>query len=129
MFGPGSLYTSIIPNLLVKGMHEAIVQSKAKLVFVTNNCYEADGETGPERLSDFVATLQSYVPRKLALLVYNTHAFSNNEMDVLREKKWKPMTIDATNVSIKHMHGVDLENAGGGVDSEKLKNVFEQLLS
>lgn len=127
VLGPGSLYTSIIPNLLVKGMHEAIAESKAKLVFVTGSCYEADGETGPERLSDFVSQLQSYLPRKLDMLIYSTHAFSKDEMSVLLEKKWKPAKIDAENVQSEHMHGADFEKQGGGIDSEKLKNIFAQL--
>lgn len=36
LFGPGSLYTSIIPNLLVKGIPEAIKKSKAVKVYVCN---------------------------------------------------------------------------------------------
>lgn len=128
VLGPGSLYTSIIPNLLVKGMREAIVESKAKLVFVTGSCYEADGETGPEKLSDFVSQLQSYLPRTIDTLIYSTHVFSQDEMGMLLEKKWKPAEIDSENVRIPHMHGVDFEKRGGGVDVQKLKNVFEQLL-
>jgi uncharacterized cofD-like protein len=36
VFGPGDLYTSIIPNLLVKGVQDALACSKAKLVYVSN---------------------------------------------------------------------------------------------
>lgn len=36
LFGPGSLYTSIIPNLLAGGMVDAIKQSRAKKVYVCN---------------------------------------------------------------------------------------------
>ena len=34
LIGPGSLYTSIIPNLLVKGVTEAIISSPAKKIYV-----------------------------------------------------------------------------------------------
>lgn len=36
ILGPGSIYTSIIPNLLVKGVTEAIVKSKAHVIYVCN---------------------------------------------------------------------------------------------
>ncbi|MGM9935734.1 MAG: uridine diphosphate-N-acetylglucosamine-binding protein YvcK [Candidatus Ornithomonoglobus sp.] len=36
VLGPGSLYTSVIPNLLVDGITEAIVSSRAKKVYVCN---------------------------------------------------------------------------------------------
>ena len=36
VLGPGSLYTSIIPNLIIKGVSEAIVQSPAYKIYVCN---------------------------------------------------------------------------------------------
>lgn len=36
VFGPGSLYTSVIPNLLIEGVVEAIKESRAKKVYVCN---------------------------------------------------------------------------------------------
>ncbi len=36
VLGPGSIYTSIIPNLIVNGVSEAIIDSKAKVIYVCN---------------------------------------------------------------------------------------------
>ena len=36
ILGPGSLYTSIIPNLLVEGISKAIQDAKAKKIYVCN---------------------------------------------------------------------------------------------
>ncbi len=36
ILGPGSIYTSVIPNLIVKGVSEAIKNSPAKVVYVCN---------------------------------------------------------------------------------------------
>ncbi|NLC65900.1 MAG: YvcK family protein [Clostridium sp.] len=36
ILGPGSLYTSIIPNILVKGVSESIKESKAKKIYIAN---------------------------------------------------------------------------------------------
>lgn len=53
ILGPGSLYTSVIPNLLVDGIAEAIVRSKALKVCVLNIMTqdgETEGYTGPDHL-------------------------------------------------------------------------------
>ncbi len=44
--GPGSLFTSIIPNLLVKGVPEAIAQSRAVRVFICNLMTQANESLG-----------------------------------------------------------------------------------
>lgn len=44
LLGPGSLYTSIMPNLLVKDIREALSKSSAKIVYVCNVMTQA-GET------------------------------------------------------------------------------------
>ncbi len=59
VIGPGDLYTSIIPNLLVGGIQEAIAQSKAKLVYVANTMTKWS-ETRGFDVADFVDTLLAY---------------------------------------------------------------------
>jgi uncharacterized cofD-like protein len=54
--GPGSLYTSIIPNLLVKGMDEAINASPAIKIYVCNIMTQ-HGETDGYRASDHLKAL------------------------------------------------------------------------
>ena len=56
VFGPGSLYTSIIPNLLVDGVVDAIVRSRAKKVYVCNVMTQ-DGETENYTAFDHVQAL------------------------------------------------------------------------
>lgn len=53
LFGPGSLYTSIIPNLLVKGVTEAIQRNKGIKMFISNVMTqpgETDGYTAEDHL-------------------------------------------------------------------------------
>jgi uncharacterized cofD-like protein len=54
VFGPGSLFTSIIPNLLVDGLVEAVMKSPAKKVYVCNIMTQP-GETKGYRASDHIA--------------------------------------------------------------------------
>src|SRR6266404_6126862 len=64
VFGPGDLYTSILPNILVKGMKEAINKSKAKKILITNIMTKF-GQTDGFKASDFVKVLQTYLSGSL----------------------------------------------------------------
>lgn len=59
LIGPGSLYTSIIPNFLHTEIKKALAKSKAKKVYVCNVSTER-GETLGYKLSDHVKKLEEY---------------------------------------------------------------------
>ena len=57
VLGPGSLYTSILPNLLVPGIVEAIRNSKAKKAYICNamtQAGETDGYTASDHLQGVI---------------------------------------------------------------------------
>lgn len=60
VIGPGSLYTSIIPNLLVDGISQAIKNARALKVYVCNVATQP-GETDGYALSDHVKALHEHV--------------------------------------------------------------------
>jgi uncharacterized cofD-like protein len=60
--GPGSLYTSVLPNLLVDGISRALLASDALKVYCCNVATER-GETDHFTVSDHVATLLRHLPR------------------------------------------------------------------
>jgi uncharacterized cofD-like protein len=62
--GPGSLFTSVIPNLLVKGIPEAIENSSAIKAYFVNLMWQP-GETMNFRASDHVAAMQAHAGRQL----------------------------------------------------------------
>lgn len=64
VLGPGSLYTSIIPNLLVDGVAAAIAQSDALRVYILNVMTQ-DGETEGYTASDHVRALQRHSTGRL----------------------------------------------------------------
>jgi len=64
LIGPGSLYTSIIPNLLVSGVAEAIESSSATRVYIANLMTQP-GETDGYSLADHVRAIYSHTRRKL----------------------------------------------------------------
>lgn len=60
VIGPGDLYTSIVPNLLVSGVPEIIKKSKAKKIYVVNLMTKF-GETNGFRAKDFVEAIERYL--------------------------------------------------------------------
>lgn len=59
ILGPGSLFTSIIPNLMVKGIPEAIKKSTARKVYVCNLMYQK-GETVGFSVADHVKAILAH---------------------------------------------------------------------
>lgn len=60
IIGPGGVYTSIIPNLLVKGVNKAICDSKAKKVFVVN-LMNRIGQTTNYKVSDHINEIVKFL--------------------------------------------------------------------
>ncbi|OFV94271.1 MAG: hypothetical protein A3F68_08710 [Acidobacteria bacterium RIFCSPLOWO2_12_FULL_54_10] len=60
ILGPGSLYTSIIPNLLVSGVADAVRNSPALKIFVCNLVTQP-GETDGFTAADHLRVLQTYL--------------------------------------------------------------------
>jgi uncharacterized cofD-like protein len=64
LVGPGSLYTSVLPNLLVTGVAEAIESSSATKVYIANLMTQP-GETEGFSLSDHVRVIYEHTRRKM----------------------------------------------------------------
>ncbi len=62
--GPGNLYCSIVPNLLVKGIPEAIQKSKALKIYICN-VMTKHGHTDGFKVNDFVNALEEYLGDKI----------------------------------------------------------------
>lgn len=61
VLGPGSLYTSILPNLLVTDLAEALCHSPAKVVYICNLATQP-GETDGYSVADHVHAIQQHIP-------------------------------------------------------------------
>jgi uncharacterized cofD-like protein len=64
LIGPGSLYTSILPNLIVPKLAEAIVGSEAVKIFVCNVMTQP-GETDGYSVSDHLTAIQDHIGHHL----------------------------------------------------------------
>lgn len=61
LLGPGSLYTSVLPALLVDGIDDALATTAAKVMLI-GNLREQPGETEGMDLADHVDALREHVP-------------------------------------------------------------------
>ncbi|MEK7177925.1 MAG: 2-phospho-L-lactate transferase CofD family protein, partial [Patescibacteria group bacterium] len=77
VIGPGDLYTSIIPVLLVSDVREAIKNSKAKIVFIMNMMTKS-GQTTNYKASDHVQDLVKYLGREPDYVLINNGEISSN---------------------------------------------------
>ena len=82
ILGPGDLYTSIVPTLLVDGVNKALMKSKAKLVYVVN-LMTKKGETDGYTSSNFVSTIQRYLGASTDKLSY---VFVNRKINGTKSK-------------------------------------------
>lgn len=74
IFGPGSLYTSILPNLLVPGILDEIADSPAVKIYVCNLMTQA-GETDGMSVADHVRVLRELTrPDLLQYVIANSEA-------------------------------------------------------
>lgn len=64
ILGPGDIYTSIIPNLLIDGISDAVKKTKAKVIY-NINIMTKFGETNDFRASDFIKTIEEYLGKDI----------------------------------------------------------------
>jgi len=95
--GPGSLFTSVIPNLLVSGIPRAIAASPARKAFFVNLMTQP-GETTHFRASDHAAALLKHCGRSRGRLidvcVVNTRPFSARALEQYRKHAAQPVEGD-----------------------------------
>jgi len=73
VIGPGDLYTSLLPNLLVRGVPQAIKKSRAQKVYLANIMTKF-GETNNFRGEDFVREVEKYLGQGvLDKVIFNNH--------------------------------------------------------
>lgn len=95
VFSTGSLYTSILPNIICDEMTEAIRKSKAKKMYVCNIMTE-HGETDNFKVSDYIKILNKYVGKNFldAVIVNSKHIDIDIQNRYKELEKSEPVIID-----------------------------------
>lgn len=98
VLGPGDLYTSILPNLLVSGVSKSIAESRAKKVYVCNLMTKF-GETNNYYLHDFINTINRYLTTELDYVIWSPVKLSKKLKDQYRQQNSKPVALNKNKLS------------------------------
>jgi uncharacterized cofD-like protein len=93
ILGPGDLFTSIIPNLIVPGVNTAIQNTHARLIYIVNVMTKY-GETQNFQCSDFVRNLESFMGRPVDAVIYNNAEPDTALCDLYAAQKSEFVRID-----------------------------------
>lgn len=98
VIGPGSLYTSVICNLLVDDIGKAIIQSKAKKVMIANLMNEP-GETLGYTLAKHVNEVERYIGKHvLDYVIVNNGEITEDMIFDFNQGESTPLQIDLENI-------------------------------
>ena len=98
ILGPGSLYTSVIPNLLIKEISEEIAKSKAKKIYVCNIMTQP-GETDNYTVSDHLKALIKHAgSNKIVDAVLVNNYLPENMADKYQKSGSYPVKIDTQEI-------------------------------
>jgi uncharacterized cofD-like protein len=118
LVGPGSLYTSILPNLLVEDITQAIRASQAVKMYICNVATQV-GETDHFTVGDHVQALQDHVGKDVFHYVLANDNF-NAQLPPQANIEFVPVTFEAPGeYQVITADLIDLENAWRH-DSKKL---------
>lgn len=113
IIGPGDLYTSLLPNLLVCNIARAVRETDAEKVYVCN-LMTKHGETDGYKASDFVEAIHSYLGGRVDRVIVNDGPFMPEVLEMYAQEKSEPVMVDRArltrlvpNVLIEHLN---LEN-------------------
>ena len=130
LIGPGSLYTSIIPNLLVKGVTEAIISSPAKKIYV-QNVMTQHGETDDMSVKDHVEAIFEHSDKIFDSIIINNKVLSEDLKKKYQEEYQEQIFLTDGDKRFLEEEAIDYIEGdcldGGDYarhDSEKLSNMI-----
>lgn len=98
VFSAGDLYTSILPHLLVNGIKEAVVASKAKVILILNLMTKR-GETDCFKASDYLRSFLSYLEDKgrIDYMIANSNGLDPEVLRIYKKEGQDVVKIDEEN--------------------------------
>lgn len=124
VIGPGSLYTSILPNLLIPKIARAIARSRAPRVYIANLMTQP-GETTDYSVARHLRAIQNHVkPRIVDYVVANRQTVSPAVARRYRRQGASQVTVDADD-----LRAMDVQLLLGNLleEHEKIRHHSERL--
>ena len=133
IIGPGDLFTSILPNIVVPGVKNAIQETRATIMYVVNIMTKY-GDTHNYSLIEFVQKLEEGIGRQVEIVVCND---KKPEEPILaeyhkQEAEFVEFTDDPQFWQTRRIYSADLLDTAGSIvrhDSEKLARLIEEIIS
>ena len=101
IMGPGSLYTSILPNLLIKDIRDAVLQSDAYKVFIMNAMTQPGETTGMSAWEHLSVILEHTDPRIVDACFMNTAVISPPMLERYASQGATPVKLDIEKIREK----------------------------
>ena len=92
IIGPGDLYTSLIPNLMVPDIASAVRESDAEKVYICN-LMTKHGETDRYKASDFVEAIYCYLGGPVDRVLVNDGPFSEDVRMTYAQQRSEPVAV------------------------------------
>lgn len=103
IFSPGSLYTSILPHIIIESIRDEINKSKAKKMYVCN-LFTQPGETDDFKVSDHIRILKKYI-NKLDVVISN----DKNIPSSVRKKYQREEEKDVVKIDKREIEKMDVK--------------------
>ncbi len=101
IFGPGSLYTSILPNLLIRDIYDAVLRSDAYKIYISNVMTQP-GETDQFSAWDHLKVLLEHTdPRIVDACFVNVQEVPAQMLEKYQEKGALPVVLDLDKIKEK----------------------------
>ncbi len=127
MIGPGDFYTSIVPNLIVPGVKEALRNTRARVVYILNIMTKF-GETHGYSGKDFVRILEKTIGRKADIILANSKKPRRELIEKYRKQRSEFIELGSKGGwGGRRVISEDLLSTAGGIlrhDPKKLVEVF-----
>ena len=114
LLGPGSLYTSILPNLLIPGIRQAVVESAAPVVLLLNLMTQP-GETDDMDAVAHVDALERHTGARLVeFVLVNTATLPARAVAAYASAGSRPVEVDAARLKQREIEVVGSDLLAGG---------------
>lgn len=94
--GPGSFYTSVLPNFLPAGIKDAIKRSKSPVIFTSNFLSEGLGMKG-YKVGTVVSILEKYIGRKVSAIITNSKLPDKKVLQLYASERKYPIRLGSSN--------------------------------
>lgn len=110
VLGPGDLYTSLIPNLLVEGVAKALSQTKATIIYVLNLMTKY-GQTYQFTAWDHMKAIERYVGKSIDAVLVNTGTIPKRALTVYAKYHEVPVVDDLIDGKPYRVYRTDLTSS------------------